>query len=51
VLERPPVVRERAHVLQHAAQKKGEKARLEIIDDRRNGSIVSPPHVMVPAQP
>jgi uncharacterized protein len=38
-------------VLQHAAQKKGEKARLEIIDDRRNGSVVSPPHVMVPAQP
>lgn len=24
-------------VLQHAAQKKGEKARLEIVDDRRNG--------------
>ena len=23
-------------VLQHAAQKKGEKARLEIVDDRRN---------------
>jgi hypothetical protein len=25
-------------VLQHAALKKGEKARLEIVDDRRNGA-------------
>lgn len=25
-------------VLQHAAQKKGEKARLEIVDDRKNGA-------------
>ncbi len=25
-------------VLQHAAQKKGEKARLEILDDRRNAA-------------
>ncbi|MBL8912631.1 MAG: KH domain-containing protein [Archangium sp.] len=38
-------------VLQHAAQKKGEKARLEIVDDRRNGSNVSPPQVSAPAQP
>lgn len=34
-------------VLQHAALKKGEKARLEIVDDRRNGSAPGP----VPAPP
>lgn len=38
-------------VLQHAAQKKGEKARLEIVDDRRNGSTAQQPQVMAPAQP
>ena len=36
-------------VLQHAAQKKGEKARLEIIDDRKPG--VPTPQVMAPAEP
>ncbi len=30
-------------VLQHAALKHGEKARLEILDDRRNGSVVAVP--------
>lgn len=29
-------------VLQHAAQKRGEKARLEILDDRRNGAGAVP---------
>jgi predicted RNA-binding protein YlqC (UPF0109 family) len=38
-------------MLQHAAQKKGEKARLEIVDDRRNGSNVPQPQVSAPAQP
>ena len=33
-------------VIQHAAQKKGEKARLEIIDDRKPA-----PQVVAPAQP
>jgi predicted RNA-binding protein YlqC (UPF0109 family) len=36
-------------MLQHAAQKKGEKARLEIIDDRKNGPAVAP--VQAPAEP
>ena len=35
-------------VLQHAAQKKGEKARLEIIDDRKPGAVVAP-QVLAPA--
>ncbi len=34
-------------VLQHAAQKQGEKARLEIVDDRKNGA----PGVTAPAEP
>lgn len=29
-------------VLQHAAQKKGEKARLELLDDRRNAAAPAP---------
>ncbi len=35
-------------VLQHAAQKKGEKARLEILDDRKNGVV---PQVPTPVEP
>ena len=35
-------------VLQHAAQKKGEKARLEIIDDRK--PAVAAPQVLAPAE-
>ncbi len=36
-------------VLQHAAQKKGEKARLEVIDDRKGPG--AGPHSQAPAQP
>ena len=38
-------------VLQHAAQKKGEKARLEILDDRKPGGAVVAPQVVAPAAP
>ena len=37
-------------VLQHAAQKKGEKARLEILDDRKPAAVVAP-QVVAPAAP
>ncbi|GMU62099.1 MAG: KH domain-containing protein [Myxococcales bacterium] len=36
-------------VLQHAALKKGEKARLEIVDDRRNGAAQGGQPVTPPA--
>lgn len=38
-------------VLQHAAQKKGEKARLEIIDDRKPAAPQAAVQVLAPAQP
>ena len=38
-------------VLQHAAQKKGEKARLEIVDDRRNGTNGPAANGSGPAEP
>ena len=38
-------------VLQHAAQKKGEKARLEILDDRKPNAAVVAPQVVAPAAP
>ncbi len=37
-------------LLQHAALKKGEKARLEIVDDRKNGTAVVP-QASAPATP
>lgn len=36
-------------VLQHAAQKKGEKARLEILDDRKPAGALVAPQVLAPA--